>query len=170
MILTSDHGDHDSSHKLEHKTVLYEEAARVPWIMRLPGRIAAAQRNDHCMVATGLDLMATLCDYAELPTPPHCPGGRSVRPAAEAGAEAGADASAVRRHVYAESAASVMVVEREWKLVQYDHGAHAEQLYDLVHDPGECHNHALDPCNATVLERLRRKLREEQAFHRALAL
>ena len=29
VIFTSDHGDMDSSHRLEHKSVLYEEAARV---------------------------------------------------------------------------------------------------------------------------------------------
>jgi choline-sulfatase len=95
VIMTSDHGDHDASHALEHKTIFYEEAARVPWIMRLPGRIPAGVTNQRCLVSTGLDLTATCCDYAGLPTPPHCLG-ISLRQVAE-------DPShpSTRNHVYA---------------------------------------------------------------------
>ncbi|MGD8237584.1 MAG: sulfatase-like hydrolase/transferase, partial [Armatimonadota bacterium] len=44
VVFTSDHGDMDSAHKLEHKTVFYEEAARIPMIIShkghtRPGRV-----------------------------------------------------------------------------------------------------------------------------------
>ena len=84
VILTSDHGDHDGSHGLEHKTVLYDEAARVPWLMRYPGKIPEGTVRDDCLVSTGLDLMATCCDYAGVAQPVHCLG-LSLRDAAEAG-------------------------------------------------------------------------------------
>lgn len=39
IVFTSDHGDMDSAHKLEHKQVLYEESVRVPFIMSYRGVI-----------------------------------------------------------------------------------------------------------------------------------
>ncbi|MBN8527355.1 MAG: sulfatase-like hydrolase/transferase [Planctomycetes bacterium] len=162
VIMTSDHGDHDGSHRLEHKTFFYEEAARVPWLMSLPGRIPAGRVVDDGLVATGLDLMATCCDYAGAAQPAHCRG-LSQRFAAEGG-------TPVRGAVYGENAISRMVATRRWKYVRYDGGAHAEQLYDLERDPGETRNHAGDPANAAVLADLRLLLDAEIAAHAALAI
>ena len=36
VVFTSDHGDMMGSHRLLNKTVMYEEAVRVPWLMRIP--------------------------------------------------------------------------------------------------------------------------------------
>ena len=36
VVYTSDHGDMMGSHNLLAKTVMYEEAAKVPWLMRIP--------------------------------------------------------------------------------------------------------------------------------------
>eukprot|EP01050_Picozoa_sp_SAG11_P017707 SAG11_NODE_2582_length_3196_cov_3.337100_1_plen_490_part_00 len=160
VILTSDHGDHNGSHGLEHKTVLYDEAARVPWIMRLPGRIQAGAVSDS-LVSTGLDLMATCCDFAGVPQPAHCLG-VSQRAAAEGAASHGRDC------VYAENQVSFMVADRRFKYVLYDHGADREQLYDREVDPGETRNHAAD--NNAVLERMRDALARERAAHAAVAL
>lgn len=162
VIMTSDHGDHDGSHRLEHKTFFYEEAARVPWIMRLPGRIPAGRVVDDGLVATGLDLLATCCDYAGAALPAHCRG-VSQRATAEGGA-------AVRGAAYGENAVSRMLATRRWKYVRYDGGANAEQLYDLEGDPGETCNHAGDPANAAVLADLRARLDAEMAAHAALAI
>jgi arylsulfatase A-like enzyme len=162
VIMTSDHGDHDGSHRLEHKTFFYEEAARVPWIMRLPGRIAAGRVIDDGLVATGLDLMATCCDYAGVPLPVHCRG-VSQRLPAEGG-------TVVRDAAYGENAVSRMMATRRWKYVRYDGGANAEQLYDLELDPGETRNHAGMAANAAVLDGLRMRLDAEMAAHAACAI
>lgn len=162
VIMTSDHGDHGGSHRLEHKTFFYEEAARVPWLMRLPDRIPNGRVVDDGLVATGLDLMATCCDYAGLMLPAHCRG-ISQRPAAELG-------TPVRDAVYGENAISHMMATRRWKYVRYDSGLHAEQLYDLVRDPGETRNHAGEQENATILERMRLRLDSEITAHAALAI
>ena len=37
VVLTSDHGDMDASHRMEHKTAFYDEAARVPLLIAVPG-------------------------------------------------------------------------------------------------------------------------------------
>ena len=160
VILTSDHGDHNGSHGLEHKTIMYDEAARVPWIMRLPGRIQAGAVSDS-LVSTGLDLMATCCDYAGVPQPAHCLG-VSQRAAAEGGASHGRDC------VYAENQVSFMVADQRWKYVVYDHGTGREQLYDREADPGETRNHAAHA--SAVLERMRDTLARERASHAAVAL
>lgn len=164
VLMTSDHGDHDGSHRLEHKTFFYEEAARVPWLMRLPGRIPAGRVEEDGLVATGLDLMATCCDYAGATLPAHCRG-LSLRGVAE-----GRSAAQRRERVYGENLVSRMLVERRWKYVRYDGGANAEQLYDLEHDPGETRNHARNPANAGELVRLRGDLAAEMAMHAAVAL
>ncbi|MEK7413330.1 MAG: sulfatase-like hydrolase/transferase, partial [Planctomycetota bacterium] len=164
VIMTSDHGDHGGSHRLEHKTFFYEEAARIPWIMRLPGRIVAGTVEDSGLVAHGLDLMATCCDYAGADLPAHCLG-VSQRAVAE-----GSSQTKRRTHVYGENAVSRMIVERTWKYVRYNSGANAEQLYDLANDPGETRNHASNPVNAAVLQRLRLALAAEIAAHEGLAL
>jgi arylsulfatase A-like enzyme len=118
VILTSDHGDHDGSHGLEHKTILYDEAARVPYIMRHPGRIPAGVTDDGSLVSVGLDLMATCCDYAGLPQPAHCLG-LSLRSAAEGGS--GGSSHVARDYVYCENQVSYMVADASWKYVLYDH-------------------------------------------------
>lgn len=164
VIMTSDHGDHDGSHRLEHKTFFYDEAARVPWIMRLPGRIPAGGIVGHGLVATGLDLMATCCDYAGVAVPRHCRG-HSQRAVAEARPDA-----SPRTDAYGENAVSRMIATRQWKYVRYDGGRGAEQLYDLVRDPGETRNHAHDPANTAVLAELRVRLDAEMAAHAALAI
>ena len=73
IVFTSDHGDMDSAHKLEHKQVLYEESVRVPFIMSYAGRIPAGVIDDTHLVSNGLDLLPTLCDYAGIKTPEELP-------------------------------------------------------------------------------------------------
>jgi choline-sulfatase len=164
VIMTSDHGDHGGAHKLEHKTIFYEEAARVPWLMRLPGRIPAGAVVDDRLLAAGLDLLPTCCDYAGVPAPSHCLG-ISQRPVAEGRADA-----AGRDAAYGENEVSRMLVTRHWKLVRYRWGANGEQLYDLDRDPGETRDHGKEPANADALAELRRRLDREIAAHAALAL
>lgn len=162
VIFTSDHGDHDSSHKLEHKTLFYEEAARVPLLMRLPGSIPAASVDDQHLVNNGLDILPTICDYAGAPVPEHCQG-QSLRAQIESGGS-----KAVRDGVYAENEVSYMWCTRDYKYVRYDHGDNAEQLYDLNKDPGETRNAAADFPEITAA--CSKRLDEEMAKHAAQSL
>jgi arylsulfatase A-like enzyme len=79
VIFTSDHGDMDSAHRFEHKSLLYEEAVRVPLLVSWKGVTpASAVDRDH-LVSTGLDLIPTMCDFAGVPVPAALKG-RSVKP------------------------------------------------------------------------------------------
>ena len=152
IVFTSDHGDMDSAHKLEHKQVLYEESVRVPFIMSYVGRIPAGVIDNTHLVSNGLDLLPTLCDYAGIKTPEGLPG-RSLRPLAEG------KAVEWRDFVVAESHYSRMLRTKRFKYCVYDSGSNREQLIDIKNDPGEMKNLVGIEDYTDVLERHRRLLR-----------
>jgi len=153
IVFTSDHGDMDSAHKMEHKSVLYEESVRVPFIMSYKGRIPAGIVNEKLMVSNGLDLLPTLCDYAGINTPEGLPG-RSLRALAE-----GKDTKEWRDSVVAESQNGRMLRTKRYKYCIYDSGDHRELLIDLENDPGEMKNIAEVEGYKDVLDKHRRLLR-----------
>jgi arylsulfatase A-like enzyme len=153
ILFTSDHGDLDAAHRLEHKSILYEEAARVPFIVSYQGVTAPGQVDTTHLISVGLDLIPTLCDYAGI-DPPQRLLGRSVRPLAE-----GREPDGWREHVVAESRAGRMLRTARFKYNVYESGEHREQLIDLENDPGEMTNLAQDPDFQDVLNDHRRRLR-----------
>ncbi len=148
VIFTSDHGDMDSAHRMEHKTVLYEEACRVPLLVSAPGA-ARPGGVESRLVSNGLDIVPTICDYAGAELPGDLRGS-SLRPLVE-----GRDASGWREWLPVESDMGATVVTPNVKYVLYDDGASREQLFDLATDPGEMRNAAGDPEKARTLERMR---------------
>ncbi len=153
IVLTSDHGDMDSAHKLEHKSILYEESVRIPFIMSLPGAIPKGAVDNTHFVSNGLDLLPTLCDYAGVEAPAEL-SGRSVRPLAE-----GKTAEPWRDFVVSETECGRMVRTDRFKYCLYNSGAHREQLTDLKDDPGEMKNLAETPAFGHILDQHRRLLR-----------
>ena len=69
VVFTSDHGDMDGSHRLEHKSMFYEEAARVPFIVSYKGVTKPGLVDNQHLVSSGQDLIPTLCDYAGIKPP-----------------------------------------------------------------------------------------------------
>ena len=154
VVFTSDHGDMDGAHKLQHKSVLYEEAARVPFLMRFKGKIKAGVVNDKHLISNGLDLLPTLCDYAGIETPQGL-AGKSVRPIAE-----GKPDTNWRDYLVVESAHGRMLRTDRFKYCVYDSGKNREQLIDLVNDPGEMNNLADKEKYRDKLNRHRRLSKE----------
>ncbi|MHC4214630.1 MAG: sulfatase family protein [Planctomycetota bacterium] len=152
VIFTSDHGDHDSAHRLEHKSIPYEEAARVPFFMSYPGIIPAGIVNDKHLISNGLDLLPTLCDYARIETPTNLPG-LSLRALAE-----GKNVKTWREFVVSESESARMIRTDSFKYMVFDSGANREFLIDLKNDPGEMHNIADDRKYKDQLNHLRKLL------------
>ena len=152
IVFTSDHGDMDSAHRMEHKTVFYEEASRVPFIVSYKGVTQGGLIDRKHLVSTGLDLIPTLCDYAGV-APPKALGGLSVRGLAE-----GRRPASWRKHLPVESQIGRMVRTGRHKYCLYDSGRHAEQLVDLAKDPGEMVNLAEEPGQRDVLNEHRRLL------------
>jgi arylsulfatase A-like enzyme len=181
VVFTSDHGEMDASHKLEHKSMPYEEATRVPFIVSHKGVTPAGRVDTTDLVSTGLDLIPTLCDLAGIATPAVLKG-RSVKPLVMGGErgegrgergpldapsrqKASVPLSAWRQCLVGENEGCRMVWTRRFMYAVYDHGQPREFLADLEHDPGEMVNLAVDPNYAAILSAHRDLLRAWYPAH-----
>jgi choline-sulfatase len=153
VVFTSDHGDMDSAHRMEHKSVLYEEAVRVPFVMSYKGVIPGGKVDYTHLVSNGLDLLPTLCDYARI-EPPRGLHGRSLRTLAEGGTS-----GKWRDFVVCESQNGRSLRTDRFKYSIYDSGKNREQLIDLQSDPGEMDNLAGRADFESTLNEHRRLLR-----------
>lgn len=153
VVFTSDHGDMDAAHRMEHKSVLFEEAVRIPFLMRYKGHIPAGQVDDTHFISNGLDLMPTVCDYAGIEVPEGRPG-KSLKPLAERKKDI-----SWRDSVVVESQNGRMVRTDRFKYCLYDSGKQREFLVDMHNDPGEMVNLAAKDEYKQVLQQHRELLR-----------
>jgi len=158
IVFTSDHGDMDSAHRMEHKSTLYEEACRIPLIIRLPGQLNAGQVNRTHLVSNGLDLVPTFCDWAGIPAPADLQG-RSLRGLAESLASPD-----WRTALPVECATGRAIITDRFKYARYDSGASREQVYDLARDPYEQRNALSDPAHRTIRDALRAQFDQTFAY------
>jgi arylsulfatase A-like enzyme len=154
VVLSSDHGDMDGSHRLEHKSVLYEESERVPFIVSFKGVTRPGLVDREHLVSTGLDLIPTLCDFAGI-APPKELAGRSVRPLAEGGT-----AASWRDSLVVEGHHCRALHTARFKYTVFDTGEHREMLVDLEKDPGEMKNLASDPAYRDTLLDCHKRLQQ----------
>jgi arylsulfatase A-like enzyme len=154
IVFTSDHGDMDGAHRLQHKSVLYEESARVPFIISHQGVIPGGAVNDRDLISSGLDMLPTLCDAAGI----RCPdglNGRSVLPLLKGDAE-----YPLRDYLVVESLHGRSLRTDRFKYTMYASGNEREQLVDLKNDPGEMINLSERKEYQEILNRHRRLLGE----------
>ena len=154
VVFSSDHGDMDGSHRLEHKSVLYEQSERVPFIVSWKGVTRPGLVDREHLVSTGLDLIPTLCDFAGIAAPKEL-AGRSVRPLAE-----GRAATAWRDTLVVEGHHCRALHTARFKYTVFDTGEHREMLVDLEKDPREMKNLASDPAYRDALLDCRKRLRQ----------
>jgi len=161
VVLTSDHGEGVAAHKWVTKLILWEEVVNVPFVIRLPGAVPENQ-VDAAHLVSGVDLLPTLCDYADIGVPVGIDG-QSVRPVIEN------PALPVRSHVvtelppflYDETKAGRMIRTARYKYIAFSHGQRPEMLFDLENDPGETENLAYQAAHREVLSEHRELLSEE---------
>ena len=171
IVFTPDHGECAGAHGLNQKTVLYEESARVPLIVCLPGQRVA--RTSDRFVNTGIDVLPTMLDVAGLDRGPKMRG-TSLRTLA-----AGQTVGAWRDEVVVENNMSQagmvdgsvpmtegrMLRTDRYKYCVYAYGERRESLVDLVQDPGEMNDLARDPALRDVLLAHRERLRKFGEAH-----
>lgn len=151
VVLTSDHGDLNGAHRLEHKSTFHEESTRVPFLLSHPGKVPAGRVDGTHLVSNGLDLLPTLCELAEIPLPPVAYDGMSLAPIARAESRA-----AWRDFLVVESERDRMV--RSARFAYSLHGDAEttwETLYDLGADPGQMRDLASDTSFHSTLQQHR---------------
>jgi choline-sulfatase len=153
IVFTSDHGEGMGCHSMTRKSTLYDEAAKVPLIYSWPGAIREGQVAETTL-ASGLDLMPTLFDYAGAAIPTDVKG-ISLRPALEASAEPD------RTFIAAEASSNLgqMIRSQRYKYIAYKDAVSkngvAEMLFDIETDPGETINLVGSPDYGQVLDQHR---------------
>lgn len=152
IVHTSDHGDTLGAHQLFGKEVMFEEATRVPYFIRMPGRRSARIRRP----VSHIDFVPTLLDLLNQPKSRQCVG-KSLAPLirgeatpvesvflewspnwrakTKKGTSLGSRRS-IRRAV-SESTRTVISPDG-WKLSLRDKDLN--ELYNLNDDPKEIHN------------------------------
>jgi arylsulfatase A-like enzyme len=178
VVFTSDHGDMMGSHRLLTKTVMFEEAVKVPLIMRIP-QLRRAPRWVDCPVSQ-VDLAPTLLDLMGQPIPESLEG-YSLRPLLErAGAPRedhvfiewnGRDANELLSEVGQKAQAEVgkisgsrtrgVISPDGWKLNLSE--ADKCEFYHLPRDPGETENLFYSGRYKRVIAQLRDRIKRWQA-------
>ena len=178
VVFVSDHGDGQGAHKLKQKLILYEEAAKVPLIVKPPKAPGGfASKVSPALAHTGLDLMPTFCDYGAI-EPSASLRGRSLRPVVEETSNpvpaswrehlvieidrAARDLPGMQmgKHGGKNLIGRAVYDSDRYKYVIYDWGRYREQLFDLRADPGETVNLAGSSLFVSALASMRGYLRE----------
>jgi len=157
VVLWGDHGWHLGEHGNWQKQSLFEESARVPLLVAVPGAKGTGKGSPRTVET--LDLYPTIIDYAGLPAPHKLPGA-SLRPLLDK-PSAKWDRPAytqVRRGNTNNFFFGRSVRTERWRYTEWDDGRKGSELYDERKDPGEHKNLASDPKHTAVVAEMRRLL------------
>ena len=150
VIYVSDHGEMAGNHGIWQKQCFYENAVRVPMIIRHPNGIA----NQRVQAGTNLvDILPTLLDIANQ-DPPDFPG-NSLLPVVT-GASLADRPIFSEYHAQGSTTGGFMIRKGPWKYIHYV--GLEDQLFNVVDDPDEINNRATDPTCADTLSDLRNEL------------
>jgi arylsulfatase A-like enzyme len=166
VVHTSDHGDSLGAHRLFGKETMFEESARVPWLIRLPGQTRQKMLSHP---VSHIDFVPTLLDLLGQSNHPQC-AGKSLLPLTN-------DATAFPNNVFLEWAPNrtkikkgtklarrrmikraveestrTVVTPDGWKFCLRDKDSN--ELYNLRDDPFETRNLYSDAQYASVVSRL----------------
>jgi len=167
VVYTSDQGFFLGEHGWFDKRFMYEEALRMPLLMRFPGRIRPGSVNDDML--SNIDFAPTFLDVAGLGKPGAMQG-RSFLPLLRGRRVAGWPES-VYYHYYEFPAVHMAkrhygVRTRRHKLIHFYDDIDAWELYDLEKDPHELRNVFDDRAYAEVRRSLEAELARLRRFYR----
>jgi iduronate 2-sulfatase len=134
IVFTSDHGYHLGEHSLWGKVSLFEECARVPMIVRVPGRTLDGTQTDGLVEL--VDVFATLNDLCQIEAPHNLQGTSFVSLLDEPRGDGKQVAYTVvsRGKLLGRS-----IRTKRWRYAEWG-GPDQAELYDLQADPYEDHN------------------------------
>lgn len=151
IVFTSDHGFMLGEHGQWMKNILWEPSARVPLIVRVPGKQTARGKRSPRTVEL-LDIYPTLVDLAGLPGYARNEG-KSLMPLLRRPTDRGWTKPALSQVRGGRS-----VRTERWRYTEWEGGKLGRELYDHRSDPGEHRNLADDPRHAATVATLRAML------------
>lgn len=159
VILWGDHGWHLGEHGNWQKQSLFEESARVPFLIRWPG----AKGNGQPCVRTveTLDIYPTVAEFCGV-KPPKNLAGKSLLPLLK-NPEKSWDRPAysqVRRGGSNDQFMGYSVRTERWRYTEWDGGKRGAELYDHQNDPREFTNLASNALHARTVNELSKLLRK----------
>ncbi|HEX4066767.1 MAG TPA: sulfatase [Acidobacteriaceae bacterium] len=143
VIYTCDHGFFLGDHGWFDKRFMYEQALRVPWMIRCPG--AAGRGSVSSQWVVNIDNAPTVLDLAGVPVPAEMQG-KSIVPLLRG--ESPAEESALYYHYYEFgaphwAAPHYGIRTDRYKLISY-YTRNEWELFDLERDPDEMENLFID--------------------------
>ena len=157
FVFSSDNGYYLGEHNLGDKRTAYEEALRIPMLLRYPRVVKAGRLEDRMVL--NIDPAATFLDLAGQPVPAAMHG-RSWKPLLEEKPDVPWRQSFFYCYFHERAFAAPMttaVRTTEAKLIKYPGHDEWTEVFDLRADPYETKNLAADPAHAE----LRRNLEAE---------
>jgi arylsulfatase A-like enzyme len=174
VVFTSDHGDMLGSHRIVYKTLMYQEAVRVPLVIRLPGQREAKRIEGP---VSQIDVLPTLLDFMDWEVPSDCQG-RSLRDVMESGEnrierdvfiewhgdvhgapKSGPDAGGGEPdfpvRVFNDPIRTIITADG-WRFSCSPMGSH--ELFNLSQDRGERQNRAGDSAYLHLMRELKRRI------------
>jgi len=163
FVFSSDNGYYLGEHNLGDKRSAYEEAMRIPMLVRYP-RLAAAGRTDDRLVLN-VDPAPTFLELAGQPVPAAMHG-RSWRPLLAGKADAPWREAFFYCYFYERgfgTPTTTAVRTADAKLVKYPGHAEWTEIFDLKADPYETRNLAADPAAADLRKKLEAEYERQAA-------
>ncbi len=153
IVFTSDHGYHLGEHSFWMKVSVKEESARVPLIIKVPGKKPAVCNS----FAELIDLYPTLAELAGLKVSEHLQGRSLAKTLDDPEAKVRDMAFTVTQ-----GGNTFLLRTKKWAYIQYNEDASLGiELFDMEKDPKQYTNLANKPEYAGIVTDFRNKLKEK---------
>lgn len=157
VVYTSDHGDMAGEKRMWLKSVMFDGAAAVPTIFRMPGVLPKGATTD--ALISGADLFPTLAALAGAPLANPVSGVDQSQVLRGRATSQEAVFSCIHGRASTRMPGHFMVRDTKYKLVRYRHPdpsrkEEVRELYDMVNDPAENRNIAADRARRSTVAEL----------------
>lgn len=161
IIFTADHGDGYAAHRWNQKQILYEESAKIPFIVAKLGQWQP--RTDEMLVCNGVDIIPTIGGFTGVKLPSYLKGVDLSKRIAEPTKQLRDTLVIETDFADNEQLMGIngrAVITKDLKYIVYNQGEIREQLFDLSKDPGEMKNLAFDKAYSKKLKGMRSYLKQ----------
>lgn len=162
IIFTADHGDGYAGHSWNQKQVLYEEAAKIPFIIsKMDGSIKP--RTDDMLICNGIDIIPTICGLTGIQKPSYLKGLDISKRLADPSKNLRDTLVIETDFADNEELLGISgraVITKDYKYIVYNKGEIKEQLFNLSNDPGEITNLAVIANHKMKLQAMRSYLKK----------